>query len=174
MKANELPPLEVLQNRFTWDEETGKLYWKKVYTNRVKVGQEIKGSPKHPYIQVRLGNTLYRAHRILYSLYHGELVTPDLQVDHINHDKKDNRKSNLRLVTNSENVINVYVKDNNSSGFTGVYYCPGRKNTHNDRWIAQLRLQGKLIHLGSYPTREEAIAARLRGEIEHGMFIHRE
>jgi hypothetical protein len=73
-----------------------------------------------------------------------------LFVDHINTDKLDNRKSNLRLVTRGQNNANVGPK-------RGRKY----KGTHKifNRWKAQINKDGKTIHLGMYATEEDAARA---------------
>ena len=91
------------------------------------------------------------------NIYHkhirlSRLVTdaPDgLDVDHINHDLLDNRKSNLRVVTHQQNLFNQQKAKNNTSGFIGVV-------KHGDKWIAQAMHNGKNKYLGIYDTPEEA------------------
>lgn len=84
---------------------------------------------------------------------------PKVSIDHIHHNLADNRKSELRVVTHSENLQNTKLSEVNTSGHTGVYYNP---NNHN--WRALIGINGKSIDLGSYPTKEEAIKAREDGE----------
>ena len=90
----------------------------------------------------------------------------DLQVDHINGDKTDNRRSNLRVATNGQNRANSKLNDNNKSGLKGVHLKkrPASKNrerkqrsdTMGDRWVAQINVNGKKYHLGNFDTKEEA------------------
>lgn len=75
-----------------------------------------------------------------------------VQVDHINCDTLDNRRSNLRLATNAQNVMNSGVRCDNKSGFKGV-------TKDRDRWSARITLSGKTMRLGSFRTPEEAHAA---------------
>lgn len=70
-------------------------------------------------------------------------------VDHINHNTLDNRKSNLRIVTKSQNQMNVNYK--------GVYEI-------NEKWLAKIKLNGKQINLGVYVFEEEAMFARWYAE----------
>jgi len=75
------------------------------------------------------------------------------QIDHINHNRTDNRIENLRVVTNRENHQNRAIK--NKSGHTGVT-LDDKKN----RWKSQVSILGKTRCIGTYKTVEEAICAR--------------
>jgi len=87
-------------------------------------------------------------------------------VDHINGDKMDNRKSNLRICTHADNIKNTKMKINNTSGYKGVYYY---KNTN--KWKAQIGINNKRIALGYFNTAEEAYAAYCKAAKElHGEF----
>ena len=83
----------------------------------------------------------------------------ELQVDHINHDSFDNRKSNLRIVTVSQNNMNKDIRADNTSGYTGVALSktPGK-------YIANIKINQKRIHLGTFSCIEDAIEARLNAE----------
>ena len=91
------------------------------------------------------------------------LNAPDkFLVDHINGDKLDNRKENLRLCTKSQNMMNRDKTINNTSGFKGVYF---RKDTK--KWGAQIKLNYKNISLGSYNTKEDAVKAHKNGLVKY-------
>jgi hypothetical protein len=78
-------------------------------------------------------------------------------VDHINRNTLDNQKSNLRIVTRSQSSMNRKNNFSNSqSGFRGVVPVK-RKNC--ERWLAQIRLEGKLIYIGIFPSKTEAAKA---------------
>lgn len=78
-----------------------------------------------------------------------------METDHINRDKTDNRKSNLRSVSLRKNKYNIPVKSNNSSGYTGVSFY---KRT--GRWRARIGGNKLGSHLGYFDTKEQAIEAR--------------
>ncbi len=81
-------------------------------------------------------------------------------VDHINGNTLDNRKCNLRLCTNADNLKNrVNLPKNNTSGILGVRFRKDR-----NKWYSELQVNNKTIRLGSYLTKEEAIKARKNGE----------
>ena len=89
-----------------------------------------------------------RMHRLL-------IQTPtNLHTDHVNGDRLDNRRQNLRVATASENLCNRGAQVNNTTGLKGVHFF---KRT--GRWQAHIKIQGKRIHLGYHSTPEEAHAA---------------
>ena len=75
-------------------------------------------------------------------------------VDHINRDKLDNRKSNLRVVTDWQNRVNRIKYKNNQSGYKGVYFRSNRNH-----WCALMNFKGKEIYLGSFENPEKAAMA---------------
>ena len=75
-------------------------------------------------------------------------------VDHINCDKLDNRKSNLRLCTSSQNKMNVGLKSNNTTGYKGVSFRKDR-----NKYRASIELNGKTFRLGTYTDPVEAAKA---------------
>lgn len=85
---------------------------------------------------------------------------PDnMVIDHKNHNLLDNRKSNLRIVTNSQNQMNKAIVQNNTSGATGVVWL---KDTQ--QWRAEIRINMKTIYLGFFTNKDDAIAARKLAE----------
>jgi hypothetical protein len=69
--------------------------------------------------------------------------------DHINENKLDNRRKNLRTCTQSQNMANRGFQKNNKSGYKGVYWSEGK-------WTAQIRFKGETIHLGRSKDIKEA------------------
>lgn len=85
----------------------------------------------------------------------------NLMADHINHDKLDNQKSNLRIVTLAENNINTKLSKNNKTGIIGVSY-----NKYNGKWDVRLGVNKKVLIAKSFYNFEEAVICRLCGEKE--------
>lgn len=84
-----------------------------------------------------------------------------LVVDHIDRDKNNNRKSNLRFVSQIKNSQNRSKQYNNTSGVTGVrFHC------NTNKWQARITFNNKKMSLGYYWDKEDAIKARLRAECE--------
>lgn len=85
-------------------------------------------------------------------------------VDHINGNRSDNRKSNLRLCVTRQNICNSRQYSNNKSGYRGV-----RKR--DKRWCAEISVKGKVLHLGSFDKKIDAARAYNRHALEyHGEF----
>ena len=87
-------------------------------------------------------------------------------IDHINGNKLDNRRCNLRICTHAENMRNRTKHKLMSSQYKGVYYTEDRKN----KWRAQIVKDKKKYHLGSYQTEIEAAKAYNRAAKE----LHKE
>ena len=83
-------------------------------------------------------------------------------IDHINRDKNDNRKDNLRMCTRAENSRNKSLSKNNKSGVTGVFF-----NKKINKWGSQIIIDGKSIYLGTYKDKNEAIKSRIEAEIKY-------
>ena len=87
----------------------------------------------------------------------------DMVVDHINRNKFDNRKMNLRICKHEINSKNCNIHKNNTSLVSGVNY---RKD--NDKWVARINDKWNRIYLGQFDTFEDAVDARYLAEIELG------
>ena len=83
----------------------------------------------------------------------------DIGIDHINHNTFDNRKSNLRIATTSQNAMNSIKRSNNTSGVTGVVWIKNRNN-----WKAEIKANDETIYLGIYDKFEDAVKARKEAE----------
>ena len=90
-------------------------------------------------------------------------------VDHIDNNKHNNKLINLRFATSRENSQNAKLCIKNKSGTKGVYW-----NNAKNKWTAQIKINGKSIHLGSFINKEEAINIRIqRAKNEFGEFINK-
>ena len=97
---------------------------------------------------------LPRGHRVTPSIsMHRDIMgnPQGMEVDHINGDRLDNRRENLRVCTKAENRRNVGLRRNNGTGYKGVCY---RKDIK--QWQAQISVNSKAVYLGYYETPEEA------------------
>lgn len=89
-------------------------------------------------------------------------IPKDKVVDHINGNTLDNRKSNLRICRQKDNVRNkTQIQSNNSSGITGVYADTRPRNTN---WIAEIKFEDIKIYLSAYKTIDEAVYCRYIAE----------
>ena len=106
-----------------------------------------------------------RMHRLIMNVTDKNLV-----VDHINHNGYDNRKYNLRICTNSENICNCKTPKNNKSGCKGVYWAKDK-----NKWTAQVTINNKTKYIGRFINYEDAVKARLDAEKEYyGEFAYNE
>lgn len=96
-----------------------------------------------------------RFHRIAMHAKPGEIV------DHIDKNRKDNRKSNLRICVFAENNRNRGIYSTNTSGVTGVFFDKER-----GMWLAHISYNGKRVYLGRYVHKADAVKARIEKEIE--------
>lgn len=80
---------------------------------------------------------------------HRRILDSNTLVDHVNGNRLDNRKCNLRIATQSQNQMNV--------NYRGVY-------EHNNSWLAKIKLHQKQMYLGTFPYKEEALYARWYAE----------
>ena len=96
-------------------------------------------------------------------LMHRLIMTapPHLQVDHINHNRLDNRRDNLRLATRSENQVNKRLRCDNTSAYKGVSWNRGR-------WEARIRLPGGRVNLGRFD--DPVQAARVHDAAAHYLY----
>lgn len=182
MAAKPLPAPELLRQLLRYDPDTGKLFWR----NRcLELFSDGKQSAEHNcsiwnaryanspalncldgdgYCHGRILGERYEAHRIIWAMNYGD--PHNFEIDHINGKRSDNRLENLRLVTRAENNRNMRLRKDSPHGLTGI------KQHNNGRWRAVISFERKRIHLGYYPTREEAVAARKKAEVEFGFHIN--
>jgi hypothetical protein len=149
MKAKPMVSTYILRELFYYKD--GNLYWK--YTQNPKtLANQIAGHiTKKGYRLIRIGRYTYMSGRVVYAYFNWK-ISRDLQIDHINRDKLDNRIENLRLVTPSDNLRN---KDSSDRENLGVYWEPSR-----NKYRAVYHDNGKKKHIGRFSTEEEAIKAR--------------
>lgn len=93
-------------------------------------------------------------HRLIASRMVGRALERHEQVDHINGDSLDNRRSNLRIATTSQNIANSKPQSGRSSRFKGVCWDKSR-----EKWIAGITINYRRQNLGRYDTEEAAYAA---------------
>jgi hypothetical protein len=95
-----------------------------------------------------------RMHRDLLGLVYGD----GLEGDHIDHDTLNNRRSNLRVVNHAGNGQNKSGHRNGTSKYRGVHW-----HTRDKKWVAQVKVNGRHIYLGRFPSEEAAAEAARNG-----------
>lgn len=161
--------VELLRRLFDYDPETGSLTWRerteidcpnekerKRWNSRY-AGREAFQVKDNGYRCGMIFRKPQKAHRVCWAHYYGKWPMND--IDHINGDRADNRISNLRDVTRSENSRN---QKRRTDGYLGVY--PHKPN----KWRATICRGGKRRHIGIFATIDDALAARKRAEHLYG------
>lgn len=155
----------------SYDEGTGYFAWlvqKNSFGGKVKVGAEAGYINPNGYREIRLNGKLYLGHRLAW--FYTNREWPQSEMDHINGDPADNRISNLRCVTSSQNKMNTRVRSDNASGHKGVSW-----GKSVNKWVARIGVNGKYKHLGCFESIDEAVAARAAAEkIYHGEYARSE
>jgi len=145
--------------RSTFKSERAWATWNTRFSGSAAGHHDNKG-----YISIRVLGRLYRAHRLAWLYTYG--VWPDIEIDHINRVKTDNRIANLRNATQSQNSANTGMYINNTTGFKGV--SRARK-----KFKAEITKNGVVMRLGHFSTPEEAHAAYCQAAEElHGEFAN--
>jgi len=153
MLFNCLPTQETIRKLLNYDLETGVFTW----NHRVdaipawniswagSVAGVING---RGYRVITIQYKLFRAHRLAWVYVYGNTLDQNTEIDHINGDRGDNRISNLRLSTKSQNQANSKKKGQNG--------LPKGVQMNKSRFMSRIMVNRKLIYLGTFDTPEEA------------------
>ncbi len=152
-----LPSIERIRAALDYDPETGIFRWKydprrSVQWNGRYVGKEAGCKLDSGYLLISIDRHPIRAHRLAMAHVSGEW--PSADTDHRDRKRDNNRISNLRPATRSQNLANSFRPDKNTSGFKGVSWRNSKRP-----WRAYIGHMGKSKYLGSFLTPEEAHAA---------------
>jgi hypothetical protein len=155
--------IELTQGRFTQiddiDADLAKLKWYAV---------TVHGSFYAVRHSARPNRAMVYLHRIILERMIGRSLTKTEFTDHINGNPLDNRRANLRLATNTENMRNRGKYRTNTSGYKGVDWRRGA-----GKWRAVIKVNGKQIYLGLFTTPELAHAAYCEAAKKyHGEFAN--
>lgn len=174
-----LPPSIYLRECLEYDEVSGNLTWKyrpfyhfkgggeaAMRSNAARWNTRFAGKAaftytmKNGYRQGSLDGVSYLAHRIIFKLVHG--FDPEL-IDHQNGIRCDNSIANLKSVTPQGNAKNMGRSTNNTTGVVGVHY-----RTKMGVWRAEIRHQGRAVHIGAFKEFDDAVRARKLAEVKYG------
>lgn len=168
------PTAEVVRQLLEYDMETGRLHWlhrSEVFFTGSHDACERKCrmwngrfAGKEAFVQINrdgyrygiLLNRSYSAHQIAWLIYSGEWSTPEMQIDHINGDKTDNRRVNLRLLPREVNLSARVRRSYKNGGGRGICFNKG-----NNKWQVSVPVgQGKSRYIGCFSSKEDAVRAR--------------
>lgn len=150
-----------------YDPETGVFTWKpregnKRFNTR-HAGKDVGCKTKQGYLITHISGKSIRLHVLAWIYMTG--IKPKY-IDHVNGNKSDNRFSNLRECTASQNMHNSGIKPDNKSGYKGV-----RWNKQVGKWQAVVKKDYKSHHAGLFNDAKEAAKAYDKKAIElHGEF----
>lgn len=152
-----------LRKIVSYDTATGVFSWNRSMGLRAPKGTKAGWTAGgRTTIQIRYKR--YKAARLAWLLVVGEF--PRRRVDHIDRDATNNRWSNLRLASTSQNAANSKLRSDNTTGFKGVYRTPYK-------WTSFIKVMGKQIHLGNFDTALDAAKAYKRASRRYfGKFAH--
>ena len=151
-KPREPTELDLTMMKERLELSEGKLYWKSG-KGGVQEGSRAGCLSSSGYRLLRLNKKIYKEHRIIYYLYYGEWPS-DIQIDHINGIRDDNRPTNLRLVSNGQNGRSFNKPRGGTSRFRGVCW-----NKNKGKWVAQITHNRVHKGLGYFTSEEEAALA---------------
>lgn len=154
--------LSELKELYDFNPETG-LFSRIKPVTRAKLGSGGSINDQG-YVVLFLKGRSVRGHRAAWLYFYGEW--PKSHIDHINGNRSDNRISNLRLASQSQNRQNSKTPKNNTSGYKGVS-CDTRHGT----WRARIFVNNKDKYLGTFKTKEQASEAYIDAAKKyHGEF----
>jgi len=157
------PTFDEFESLLRFEPSTGRFFWR---VNRYRVEAGAPAGQPHPsgYWMIGVRGRRYLAHRLAWLFSYGRW--PEATVDHINGDRRDNRPSNLREASASQNTMNGKRRSTNTSGFKGVSWRPDQK-----KWRAYIVKDGRQTSLGSFDSPEKAHAAYASAAaLMHGEF----
>jgi hypothetical protein len=159
---------EIVCELIDYELETGKLMWRERdrrwflsdqdwqwWNKRFARKEAFITQSSQGYFRGKILGKLYLAHRIIWLYINGKW--PE-QIDHINHDRGDNRLINLREASIQENQKNQSKSRKNVSGHTGIYF---------DKRTRKWRSYIKNMYLGYFDLFEDAVSARKEAEIKY-------
>jgi hypothetical protein len=141
-----------------YEPDTGIFRWRVNRPPRGKAG-DVAGWHDHGYIRISIAGRKCYAHCLAWLWMTGQWAD---EIDHKNRRPADNRWSNLRPATHAANGRNQVLRNTNTSGHVGVY------KHKSGVFHSYLMVDGRKHHLGTFPTFEEAKAARLAVQQRHG------
>jgi hypothetical protein len=146
---------EELQTKLDYDKVTGNFYWRTGPLKGKLAGCKCGTLPDQGYWEITISKKRYKAHRLAWLYVYGTF--PEKVIDHIDHDRTNNRIDNLREANIHVNSKNKTLYHTNKSGYPGV-------DRHGDNWKARIGVNGTKVLLGVFSTFEEAVAAKKAGE----------
>lgn len=156
------PTKEKLLELFDYNPNDGSFKRLVTVSPNGMVGKVIFGTKlASGYLHIQVDGKLFLVHRLAWIISNGN-IQDNLNIDHINRNRSDNRLSNLRLVTSSENHHNRKPNLVTASNIQGVYW-----DSANKKWRAHIYLNKKEISLGYFDNLDNARIARENAKLTY-------
>lgn len=172
------PSPDSLRRLLRYDCETGKLFWRarnssQFYNDNGRAeasalmwndrfaGQMAGTMEDGGYTRLYVNHRNQLSHRVIWAMAYGEW--PRGQIDHIDHDRSNNRLENLRLVSERGNSRNRRLSGRNTSGINGVCW-----DIDLSKWRAQIVIERRCVYLGVFASKADAERARKSADVSYG------
>ncbi|NWC11862.1 HNH endonuclease [Pseudomonas agarici] len=149
-----------IQAAVSYDPETG-VFIRKTSAGRMQKGSVAGSSDSYGYSRIKIGSRQFKAHILAFVLMTGS--RPAGVVDHINGDPADNRWANLRACSQSTNLRNTALRQDNRTGVHGVHW-----DASMSRWVATIRQSDGRKTRKNFSSFLDAVAWRKSKEIQYG------
>jgi len=148
--------IPILKELVSYNAETGELFWKARMSDKTPAGKLAGSKRKDGYVCITIRGARLTAHRVAWAIHTGSW--PKKYIDHINGDPSDNRFVNLRDVSQSENIQNLYAaKSHNKLGLLGVV-------RDKKKFAARIVVDGKRLSLGNFACPQDAHEAYVKAK----------
>jgi hypothetical protein len=146
MRTKEYPTQDKINELLSYKD--GRLFWKKNFKGGVKIGDMGGYELPSKYRTIHIDGCQYYEHRLVWIMHYGN-IPADLEIDHINLIRNDNRVENLRIVSRSTNLQNttsknIYFRPNKSKKYEAYFNIAGKRKTKSfsteeeaKRWILE-------------------------------------
>lgn len=157
---------------FDYDPDTGILKWKHrpIEHFKSKRGYSVWNArysmiscghlSSNGYLIVSVNKSFYAVHRIIWLIVYGYFP---IEIDHINHNRTDNRIDNLRCVNRRDNCRNQSIRKLNNSGVTGISF-----DRKNKKWRVVIGSRKTFKHIGRFSIFNDAVVAAKAAHEENG------
>lgn len=159
ISKQELVPASILPELLDYDPLTGIMHRRVAYRN-ANVGDVFGYLTDTGYLRGSLKGRVFLAHRVAWAYAHNEW--PSSFIDHINHNRADNRLANLRLATMTQNHGNRLSKRPLKGAYLNYVTTDGR-----ERWKAIITVENKRFNLGTFGSEYEAHVAYRAAAIKY-------
>ena len=151
-----LPVINRAKGHIFYDEITG------LFTRKTATGKIINAGceDKNGYVKIWIKGKSYLAHRIAWAIYYND--EPPKVIDHQDHNKHNNKISNLIGGSHRDNLCNQKLSINSTTGHNGISFRKDRK-----KYTAYIHIHGKKHNLGVFDDLNSAILARDKANKEY-------